>query len=124
MGQTTNFLWDYGTKGQTTWWDTWSAIFQSIDTDLHEKTGGYIDSREYATLELADAAAYGAGKMLVISQNHTLTANTVLTASVMRIPGGSFTKASTYTLHFSGKFINSDNGQAFIGFDPGDVTGL
>ena len=122
MGQTTNFLWDYGTKGQTTWWDIWSAIFQSIDTDLHEKTGGYIDSREYATLELADAAAYGAGKMLVISQNHTLTANTVLTASVMRIPGGSFTKASTYTLHFSGKFINSDNGQAFIGFDPGDVT--
>jgi len=84
--------------------------------------GPWIDVRAYATLALANTAAYSAGKTLLITQNCTLTASTTLTASIMRIPGGSFTKASTYTLAFSGKFVNPDNGQAFIGFDPGDVT--
>ena len=81
-----------------------------------------IDSRSYATLELADAAAVAAGKQLVIAKNHTLTANTVLAASILRRPGGSFTKASTYTLTFSGSFQNPDNGVAFIGFAAGDIT--
>lgn len=76
----------------------------------------------YATLELADAAAVLAGQQLIISSNWTLTANTVLASFVKRIPGGSFTKASTYTLAFSGKFQNPDNGQSFIGFSAGDVT--
>jgi len=34
-GTTTNFSWDYGTRGQTPWWDTWIAIFQAIDTELY-----------------------------------------------------------------------------------------
>ena len=98
-------------------------IVAGMLTGKDVKLGGpWIDARVYNTLELANTAAYNAGKALLISSNWTLTANTVLTASVMRIPGGSFTKASTYTLHFSGKFVNPDNGQAFIGFDPGDVT--
>ncbi len=85
--------------------------------------GPWIDSRTstYATLELVDAAAAAAGKLLVIAKNHTLTANTVLTASIMIIPGGSFTKASTYTLAFAGSFENPSNGHCFVGFTGPDV---
>lgn len=82
----------------------------------------WVDASLYASLSEADVAAYNAGKLLVISQNYTLTENTTLNASVMRVPGGSFTKDSSYTLHFAGKFIHHDDGRAFIGFDPGDVT--
>ncbi len=83
---------------------------------------GWIDSRAYATLELGDAAAAAAGKLLVISQNHTLTANTVLTASILRISGGSFTQPAAWTLAINGTFSNPNNGQCFIGFVSGDVT--
>jgi len=39
-GTTTNFGWNYGTQGQTPWWDVWTGIFQSIDTELYSvKTG-------------------------------------------------------------------------------------
>jgi hypothetical protein len=84
--------------------------------------GPWIDARAYATLELANAAAAAAGKTLLIASNWTLTANTTLTSSVMRIPGGSFTKASVCTLTFKNNFVNPDNGRAFIGFSAGDVT--
>jgi hypothetical protein len=86
--------------------------------------GPWMDSRSYATLELADAAAAAAGKLLVIAQNHTLTANTVLASSVLRIPGGSFTHAAGFSLTFSGSFENPSNGHCFIGFAAGEVTGL
>ncbi len=81
----------------------------------------FIDSRSYATLELANTAAYNAGKLLIIAQNYTLTANTTLTAAVKVIKGGGFTKASTYTLAFNG---STEIGlyQVFFGFSPGDVT--
>lgn len=83
--------------------------------------GPWIDSRAgYATLEAANTAAYNAGKLLVIAQNHTLTANTILTASVLRIPGGSFTK-NGFTLAINGSFQNPDNGQCFIGFAGSDI---
>ncbi len=94
------------------------------DNDGHAPAslGPWIDSRDYGTLELANTAAVNAGKLLVISKNHTLTGDTTLTASVMRIPGGSFTKASTYTLTINGTFQNPSNGQCFIGFAAGNVT--
>ena len=56
--------------------------------------GPWVDSRAYATLELANTVAYDAGKLLLIAQNYTLTANTTLTAAVKVIKGGGFTKAS------------------------------
>lgn len=84
----------------------------------------YYDSRRYDTLELADAAAVAAGKLLVIAQNHTLTANTVLASPIMRIPGGSFTQPASWTLTINGSFSNPSNGQCFIGFAVGEVTGL
>lgn len=83
---------------------------------------GYYDSREYATLEDADAEAAADGKLLIIAKNHILTANTVLIASIKRIPGGSFTGASTYTLAFSGSFENPSNGHCFIGFSRSAVS--
>jgi len=82
----------------------------------------WVDAQDYATLAAANTAAYNAGKLLIISKNYTLVANTTLTASVMRIPGGSFTKASTHTLTISGSFENPSNGKCFFGFDAGDVT--
>jgi hypothetical protein len=89
---------------------------------IRQNTSGEIDSCIFATLSAANAAAAAAGKLLVISTNWTLVANTTLTASVKCIPGGSFTKASTYTLTFSGSFENPSNGQCFIGFAAGEVT--
>jgi hypothetical protein len=82
------------------------------------QTKAPIDSRDYATIELADAAAYAAGKQLLIAQNHTLTANTVIASAIKIIKGGSFTKASTYTLTINGPF---DAGlyQVFSGFTTG-----
>ena len=92
-----------------------------IHKDIITK-GPWVDSRSYATLELANTAAYNAGKLLVVSQNYTLTGANTLTASVMRIPGSSFTHTAGSTLAFSGKFQNPSNGHCFIGFDAGDVT--
>ena len=85
------------------------------------KAFGWIDSSAYTTIELANIAAYDAGKLLVVAKNHTLTANTTLTAKVKVLPGGSFTKASTYTLTINGPFESSLY-QVFFGFDAGDVT--
>ena len=84
----------------------------------------WIDARDYDTLEAADVAAVAAGKLLLISTNWTLTANTALASRVLRIPGGSFTKASTYSLTINGKFQNPDNGQCFIGFTTGVTFGV
>ncbi len=85
------------------------------------QTKAPIDSRDYATLALADAAAYAAGKQLLIAQNHTLVANTTLVSAIQVIKGGSFTKASTYTLAINGPF-EAGLYQVFIGFSVGDVT--
>lgn len=70
---------------------------------------------------LANTTAYNTGKPLVISQNYTLTANTTLTATVKVSKGGSFTKASTYTLAINGP-IEIGIYQVFIGFSAGDIT--
>ncbi len=100
--------------------DSWATEIKGNFSDLITK-GPWIDSRAYPTLTLTqiDAIAFAAGKLLLIAQNHTLTGNTVLTASVKVIPGGSFTYASTYTLTFSGGFDCPPNYQAFIGFTLG-----
>lgn len=83
--------------------------------------GPWVDSRAYTTLEDANTAAYNAGKLLVITKNYTLTANTTLTAAVKVIKGGGLTKASTYTLAINGPF-EAGLYQVFIGFSAGDVT--
>src|SRR3972149_4403063 len=97
-------------------------IVAGMLTGKDVKLGGpWIDARVYNTLEAANTAAYNAGKTLLISSNWTLTANTVLTAAVKVIKGGSFTKASTYTITINGPF-EAGLYQVFSGFDPGDVT--
>ena len=126
-GTTTNFGWDYGTKGQSPWWDVWTVIFQSIDTEVNTlklKLLGYDDARRYASINAAVTAIGSTQTTLVVSNSQTLTANLTIpsTLTLMRIRGGSITKASTYTLTINGKFVNPDNGQAFIGFSAGDVT--
>ena len=120
MATTANYGWDIGFRGKNPWWDTWVEMWQNVDTKLFQKTGGYISASEYATLQLANTAAYNAGKTLLISSNWTLTANTTLTAAVKVIKGGTFTKASTYTLTINGPF-EAGNYQVFFGFDPGDI---
>ena len=37
MGTTTNYGWNYGTRGQNPWWTEWAAIFQAIDTTMLTK---------------------------------------------------------------------------------------
>jgi len=81
----------------------------------------WVDVRAYATLALANTAAYDAGKTLLITKECILTANTTLTAAVVVIKGGSFTKASTYTLTINGPF-EAGLYPVFSGFDAGDVT--
>ena len=100
------------------------SVTQKVTLANLTKAFGWVDSSAYTTIELANTAAYNAKKLLVVSQNYTLTGANTLTASVMRIPGGSFTHTAGSTLALSGSFQNSDNGHCFIGFDSGDVTGL
>ena len=112
--------------------DVWSYLdeFSKASNDMFEDIVKYtesvmanpwVDSRDYNTLEEANTAAYNEGKILVIAQGHTLTANTTLTAKVIVLPGGSFTKASTYTLTINGLF-EAGLHQVFFGFSAGDVT--
>jgi len=35
-GTTTNFGWDYGTRGQTPWWDVWENIWRSVDSTVYD----------------------------------------------------------------------------------------
>jgi len=109
--------------GEPGWVSDEKTLYIGQDGDsilVGGRTGG-IDALDYSTLEAADTAAAAAGKQLIVSSNWTLTANTVLTASVKVLPGGSFTKASTYTLTINGPF-ESGLYQVFSGFDAGDVT--
>jgi hypothetical protein len=75
----------------------------------------------FPTLALADAAATTAGKLLVVCQDCIISAATTLQSSILRIPGGSFTKSGSGTLALSGKFMNPDNGQCFFNFGAGDI---
>lgn len=81
----------------------------------------WVDVRAYSTLALANTAAYDNGKTLLITKECILPANTTLTAAVKVIKGGSFTKASTYTLTINGSF-EPGLYQVFSGFSAGDVT--
>ncbi len=61
-------------------------------------TGPWLDSRTKDTIELANTAAFNAGKLLVVTQNYVLTDNTVLTAATKIIKGGSFSSNELLTL--------------------------
>lgn len=84
--------------------------------------GPWVDSRSSTSITIANTAAYNAGKLLLITQNYTLTGANTLTANIMMMPGGSFTHTAGSTLAFSSSFQNPSNIQCFIGFDVGDVT--
>jgi hypothetical protein len=83
--------------------------------------GPWIDVRAYATVTLANTAAYSTGKTLLITQECILPASTTLTASVMVIKGGSFTHVHPFTLTINGPF-EAGLYQVFSGFSAGDVT--
>jgi hypothetical protein len=38
MANTTNFNWNYGTKGQNPWWDEWEALWNAVDTELYKRS--------------------------------------------------------------------------------------
>ena len=88
--------------------------------DLKTK-GPWVDVRAYDTLVSANTAAYNAGLTLLITKECILAANTTLTAAVKVIKGGSFKKASTYTLTINGPF-EAGLYQVFSEFSAGDVT--
>lgn len=47
-GTTINFGWNYGTQGQSPWWNTWTTLFQAVDTELFGvklKTNAWVDVR-------------------------------------------------------------------------------
>jgi hypothetical protein len=92
------------------------AVKTYVDTEVG------INAASYSTLALANTAAYAAGKFLIISQNFTLPASTTLTAAIKVLPGGGFTKASTYTLTVNGPF-EAGLYQVFTGFTAGVTFG-
>lgn len=96
-----------------------TTVYAISTSDLITK-GPWIDSRAYSTLAAANTAAYNAGKPLYITKNYTLTANTTLTAAVKVLKGGGFTKASTYTLAFTGP-VDIGKYKVFYGFGSTDV---
>jgi hypothetical protein len=60
-GTTTNFHWDYGTRGQKPWWNVWTTILQSIDTELYGiKHGTAILDDIKLKGPRVDVRAYGA----------------------------------------------------------------
>ena len=83
--------------------------------------GPWVDVRAYDTLVSANTAAYNAGLTLLITKECILAANTILTAAVKVIKGGSFKKVSTFTLTINGPF-EAGFYQVFSGFNAGDVT--
>ncbi len=82
--------------------------------------GPWIDSRAYASLAEADAAAVAADKPLLIAQDYTLGANTVL-ASHISFSKGCVITTTGYTLTFTGR-LEAGPYQIFSG--SGTVTGL
>jgi len=108
--------WDIPVEYKDDWYADFKSLIQAVGDTI-----GWVNACNYTTLELANTAAYNAGKLLLITQNYTLTADTTLTAAVQVIKGGRFTKASTYTLAINGPF-EAGLYQVFFGFSAGDVT--
>lgn len=50
MGTTTNYAWNYGTRGQNPWWNEWAAIFSAIDTEMGKKIGPVHDITSYGAV--------------------------------------------------------------------------
>jgi hypothetical protein len=38
MGQTTNYGWDYGVKGEKPWFTKWQTLWNAVDTELYSRT--------------------------------------------------------------------------------------
>lgn len=38
MGNTTNYLWDYGLKGENPWFTRWESLWQSVDLELYKRS--------------------------------------------------------------------------------------
>jgi len=100
--------------------EAFRTLHRTVREDL-EALPDWVDSRAYSSLEEANTEAFTSGRLLIITKNHTLTANTTLTAAVFVAKGGGFTKASTYTLTINGPLEAGDY-QVFSGFSAGDVT--
>jgi len=109
--------WNIPVEYKDNWYADFTNLMQAVGNTI-----GWVNACNYTTLELANTAAYNAGKLLVIAQNYTLTANTTLTAAIQVIKGGSFTKASTYTLTINGSF-EAGLYQVFSGFATGVTFG-
>jgi hypothetical protein len=83
----------------------------------------WLDASNYATLALAEAAAYAAGKTLVVSTSVNLVANLNVRCPLKIVKGGLITQTGSFTITMSSDF-EAGLYQVFSGFSPGQVTGL
>ncbi len=83
--------------------------------------GPWVDSRAYATINAAEAAAYAAGKTLKVFVPQVLAASLTVRCALDIEPGGKIIKASGYTLTVNGPFRAPDQ-QVFQGFGVADIT--
>jgi hypothetical protein len=77
-------------------------------------SGPWIDSRKYATLALADAAAVSANKPLRIVGDYTISTGTTLSSNFELPTGSSITTSATLTIsgtaHLTGGTLTEDGG--------------
>ncbi len=83
-------------------------------------TGPWVDSRAYATINAAEAAAYAAGKTLKVFVPQVLAASLTVRCALDIEPGGKIIKASGHTLTVNGPFRAPDQ-QVFQGFGTRDI---
>jgi len=99
---------DYGGAGSYTAIGATGTFFNLpiYTTDLITQSP-WVDSRAYATLPLAEAAAYAAGRELKVYGAYTLAANLTVRCAMSIEPGGSITTTG-YTLTINGQFKGHD----------------
>jgi len=106
------------------WYDTGQKVYRVYDGgNWNSVDHGYVDSRSYSSLTIADAAATAAGKGLLVAINYSISSAVTITSPVKMVKGGSFTKSGSGTMAFN-QTIEAGTDQIFIGFSAGDVAGL
>ena len=94
--------------------------------DTGPEAGGERDPEldGFTTLSAALTEAEAAGKILLVTNNLKLTANTTTGVFIIVLPGiGTITQTGAYTLNLAGGFA-ADPAPVFVGFASGQVTGL
>jgi hypothetical protein len=98
------------------------AISPGTNAWILQGTAAYVDSRAFASLNLAHAAAVATGLPVKVLGTCSLSSNLTTTAPISVEGGGVISQGSgaAHTLTINGPF-HSD-GRVFVGFSPGQVS--